>query len=72
MLTKVFFFFFSMKFFVHNEIINIPFHTKEETINSEDIYTSTQLKNSEIIKIEIGEPKKEIPIVIKFNEFSFF
>ena len=72
MLKKVFFFFFSMKIFVHNEIINIPFHTKEETINSEDIYTSTQLKNSEIIKIEIGEPKKEIPIIIKFNEFSFF
>ena len=70
MLKKVFFFFF--KEFFCNEIINFLFHTKEEKINYEDIYSSIQFKNSEIIIIEMDKPKKEIPILINFNEFSFF
>ncbi len=57
---------------IKSEILKFPFKTEIEEITNNDIYTSTQIKNKEIINLEIGNPIQKIPVVVKFNEFSFY
>ena len=72
MLYKLLFLKLLVQQIINSEILRFPFKTEIEKIKNDDIYTSTQIKNKEIINLEIGNPIQKIPIIIKFNEYSFY
>ena len=72
MSNKILFFILFIEKNIFSEILKFPFKTEIEEIKKDDIYTSTLIKNKEIINIEIGNPIQNIPVIIKFNEYSFY